>query len=66
MFDDWFWPIFFLVLFIAVLIFGGYMISKDIMTRQDILEKTEQYEKYDYCENVGGKFYCFNESVVSE
>ena len=66
MFDDWFFPIYFLILSIAVLIFGYCCWSKDVITRKDILEKTEQYEKYDYCEKISDKFYCFNESVVSE
>ena len=63
MFDD---DIILPLLLFVIAIFGGIFITfweeKNNMTRKDILEKTEQYEKYDYCENIDEKWYCFNEN----
>ena len=67
MFDD---DIVFLLLLFVISIFGFVFITfyeeKNNMTRKDILEKTEQYEKYDYCEKIDDKYYCFNEIEVNE
>lgn len=60
--DDIFWVVGLMLFCFVILIFLGNESSKDNMTRKDILEKTEQYEKYDYCEKIDEKWYCFNEN----
>lgn len=60
--DDIFWVVGLLIFCFVILIILGNESSKDNMTRKDILEKTEQYEKYDYCEKIDEKWYCFNEN----
>ena len=59
--DDILLPVVLMIGILIFLLFASHFVSQEEMTRKDILEKTEQYEKYDYCEKIDEKWYCFND-----